>query len=440
MAFTHLHVHSSYSLMDGIQHADKIGEVVSARGMNAVALTDHGYLGGIPEFVKGCEQTGVKPIIGNETYLAFGSAKEKQDVILSPDLPNDRFGNQNKAQNNGHFLLLAKDLEGYKNLLKLTHYSYTDGFYGEPRIDIEYFLQNCSGLIATSTCLSSHVAKYWRREMKKEALDWIFTIQEAVGKDNFFLEVQVNNLDQQKQYNDEWIIPWSKEFNIPLVLTADAHMANQEDYYLRGLVQCVGWGTTPTETKYKIQDTNAWMYDEQKAIELCNSWGIPLEAITNTQHIADSIDGNIFGQIKVPPVSYLEDGKWLEEKQANKILKQKSFEGLLRNLKITNPKDIPQEYLSRFNLEMRVISEANFSNYFLIVADYIQIAKDNFIPVGPGRGSSGGSLIAWTLGITAYRLDPIKNGLYFERFLNEGRIKYQLDFAKDLASDIRKVI
>lgn len=426
--FTHLHVHSSYSLMDGIQPAEEIGPTIAERGMKSVALTDHGYMGGIPKFVKGCREAGVKPIIGNETYMAFGDAKHHKDIPLG-EKSTDVNGEENKLQNNGHFLLLAKNATGYRNLTKLTQYSYEHGFHRFPRIDLDTFCDNAEGLMVTTTCMSSQMAKLWRRDMKKEAGIWIERVMEAVGRENFFFEVQVNNYDHQNLYNQQWMLPLSLKYDIPLILTADAHQQNQDEWKLRGEVQCIGWKQVPHKTKYEIKDYNAWMYDENFAKKLCQQWNIPEEAIHNTQLLADQVDGNYYESIiEAPEVSI---GGHSNEETAY-ILRKRALAGLIENLKVDSWRDVPKEYLDRLKYELDLIEEARYSAYFLTVEDYIKLARENDIPVGPARGSSGGSLLAWSLSITGPQMDPIKNGLYFERFLNPGRINIDLDFSGDL--------
>ena len=421
MGFVHLHAHSYYSLMDGLQPAEEMGPTVKNRNMNAVALTDHGYMGGIPDFVKGCNKAGVKPIIGNETYLAFNDATEKSGVEIG-----------DRVRDSGHFLLLAKNATGYKNLSKLTAFSYTDGFYVNPRIDFTRLREHSEGLICTSTCLSSHMATYYKAGYDiSYAEKWVDEIIDIFGRDNFFFEVQVNNVDIQRSYNDEWVIPLSKKYDIPLVLTADAHHQNNDinEWKLRGLVQCLGWGQTPHTTKYSIKDYNAWLYDEEFAIKLCGEWNIPVEAVTNTQYVADKIESFDFYAASSSP-SLVYPGV----ENSGYTLQQAIIEGLKKNLNVKSYDAIPKEYLSRAQEEFRIINDSGYSTYFLIVQDYINFAKSQGIPVGPGRGSSGGSLIAWSLGITSKLLDPIKHNLYFTRFLNPGRVQIDIDLSKDLSA------
>jgi DNA polymerase-3 subunit alpha len=414
MAFTHLHVHSSNSLKDGIQKADTIGEVVASRGMTACALTDHGTLSGILDFVKGCRKANVKPIIGNETYLAFNKASEGDH----PD-----FGN------NGHFLCLAKNETGYKNLLKLNTYAFDTGFYRHPRIDLDKFKEHSEGLVVTSTCLSSHMATYFKRGELALAEKWFVEMLDIVGKDNFFAEVQANNVDIQRAYNDQLIIPLAKKYNVPLVLTADAHQSHQDQWKLRGLVQCIGWHMSFKDSLYPIQDYNAWMYDQAFALELCKSWNIPEEAVHNTGYVADMIQSDYFEKsIKAPALAF----NGLSNDQAYYELRKLALQGLMDNLGVTNFKDIPKEYMDQLKFELDLIDDTGYCSYFLVVHDYIEIARDNDIPVGPGRGSSGGSLLAWCLGLTAKYMDPIKKQLYFSRFLNPGRVKVELKLQEDL--------
>ena len=421
MGMVHLHAHSYYSLLDGLQPADEMGKTVAARGMNAVALTDHGYMGGIPEFVKGCRTANVKPIIGNETYLAFGDAKTKSDFM-----PEN--GVAEKAVNNGHFLLLAKNEEGYKNLMKLTKYSYEDGFYRYPRIDLDTFKQHAKGLIATSTCISSQCFKYWHWGEHAKIDRWCDEVREAVGDDSFFLELQHNNVEKQYGYN-QYLIDLSKRKNIPLVLTADAHHQNQDQYKLRSYVMCVSMHKTPDTMPYEVQDHNAWMYDAEFAKTLCDDWQLPYEAITNTQHVADLVDGDYFERVTRAPNLQLEG---MTPEGTSLMLLKKAKAGLISRLGVKSWTDVPKAYKDRIKYEFQVIDEARYSSYFLVVQDYVSLAKGMGIPVGPARGSGGGSLISWSLGITAKHLDPVKHGLLFERFLNPGRVRITLDYSEDI--------
>lgn len=418
--FVHLHVHSYHSLLDGVQPADQIGNTVKARGMTAVALSDHGYLGGIPDFVSGCAKAGVKPIIGNEMYLAFGDAKNKELINIG--------GTSEKPYSNGHFLLLSKNEEGYQNLMRLNKYSYEQGFYRYPRIDLDTFKSHAKGLIATSTCISSHCFKYWQAGLFKEAKEWIDQVKEATDPDSFFLELQHNNISSQKEYN-QWLISVSREKDIPLVLTADAHHQNRDEYELRGYVMCVSMHKTPDTMPYKVEDHNAWMYDVEFAKSLCEDWNLPFEAIRNTKYVADLVTGDYFNKIvKAPRLSY--DN--LSPEDTSFALMQRAKAGLISRLGVSSWSEVPKEYKDRIKYEFQVIDEAMYSAYFLVVQDYVALAKSKNIPVGPARGSGGGCLISWALGITAKNLDPVKYGLLFERFLNPGRVRISLDFSKDL--------
>lgn len=426
--FVHLHVHSSYSFMDGIQHASKIGPTIASRNMKAVALTDHGFMGGITEFVKGCREADVKPIIGAEMYMAFGSATVKEKSPLS-NAETDRFGNPNKATGNAHLVVLARNATGYKNLLKLTEYSYLQGFYEEPRIDFDILEQHNEGLIFTTACLSGPLAKFWKLGLKQEAINWIGRFKSIVEPDALFLEVQANNLDIQKQYNNEWILPLARRFNLPVVQTADAHIRDADQWKLHGLVRCIGWKQLPHNTRYEIKDYNAWLYDPDFAVNACNNWALPIEGISNTSAIADRIDGGYFEQaFQAPQLQF----KNQSQEQSIQVLRNNAYTGLRSRLDLKATEPLPKQYEDRLSRELELIEDARYAPYFLIVEDYVKLAKSMDIPVGPGRGSGGGSLLAWSLGITGYHMDPIKNELFFERFLNEGRIHINIDYSQDL--------
>lgn len=429
MSFTHLHVHSSYSTGDGVQDAGKIASVIKKRNMSAVALTDHGTMAGIPAFVAGCRAEGVKPIIGNEMYIAFGSASVKAPHLLGSVYSGIRNGGEynltpNRPVNGGHILLLSKNAKGYANLCKLNTYANEHGMYkGKPRIDLDALEKYSEGLIATTGCMNSVLAHYWRRGLKADASTFLKRMVSIFGKDNFFFEVQAKPSEAQRYYQKEWVIPLSQMMDIPLVLTSDAHHADLEGWELRTKVQCSSWKKKPHELQSN-QDTNSWLYDEQFARVLLEREGIPLKAISNTQIIADKVDGDYYeSAVTAPPLTY----NSLTPEDTNKLLRKFAFEGLSQRLGVAL-NSIPPIYTQRLEKELEVIGDRDYSSYMLIVRDYILAAKELKIPVGPGRGSSGGSLLAWALQITGKQLDPIKHGLYFERFLNEGRVKVTLNF------------
>lgn len=417
--FVHLHLHSEFSTRDSVLPLKDIAPTVKSRGMNAVALTDHGYLGGVNKFYKSCKENEVKPIIGVEAYGSFYN----EERAKHPD-----YGW------NYHFLLLAKNTEGYKNLLKLEAESFDKGFYRENLIDEKMLAGRTEGLIATSTCLNSFMANCFRHNKLDEGEAWLQRMIEMFGRDNFFMEVQVNNIDDQRKYNDEFIVPMAKKYDIPLVLTFDVHQRDQEQWRLRGLVQCISFNKTESESTYPIMDYNAWILPTEKALELAYSWGLPDECVYNTAYVAEKVESNYFDEVsQVETIVYNSMGN----EEAIEELTQKARIGLLRRLGVKTPKEVPAEYKDRLNEELQVIIDFNYYHYFLVVKDYVDFARKSNIVKGPGRGSAGGSLLAYSLGITD--ADPLKYDLSFERFLNKERNDFpdiDLDFESSRFSEM----
>ena len=403
MKFTHLHVHSHYSLLDGLPKIGEILDYVKELGMDSVALTDHGVLYGAVEFFKEAQKRGIKPIIGVELYVAFEKLEQKR-----PNIDNRRY----------HLVVLVKNEEGYKNLVKLVTRAHLEGFYYKPRVDEELLQKHNSGLIALTACLQGKIPQLILANRIEEAKKQALSYQEIFGKGNFYLELQQHpHIPEQKKVNKA-LIEISKELDIPLVATNDAHYLRPGDADTQDILMLINTGADPNDPERLTMKADDFSIKSSEEMEEFFK-DVP-EAIFNTQKIADACNFQFkLGENKLPyfpvpngktPDEYLED-------LCNQGLKDRFGE---------SPK---KEILERLKYEISVIKKMGFSSYFLIVQDFVNWAKQNRIVVGPGRGSVGGSLVAYLLNITS--VDPIKYKLLFERFLNPDRISLpdiDLDF------------
>ena len=404
LKFTHLHVHSHYSLLDGLPKIEEILDYIKANGMDSVALTDHGVLYGAVEFYKKARRAGIKPIIGAEMYMAFESMYQKR-----PNIDDKRY----------HLVLLVKNEEGYRNLVKLITRAHLEGFYYKPRIDEALLEQHASGLIGLSGCLQGKIPQLILAKKIPEAEKLAQKYQAIFGKDNFYLEVQDHpNIPEQKIVNKA-LIEISKKYNIPLVATNDVHYLKPEDAQVQDILMLINTGAKPDDPERLTMKADDFsMRPPQKMIESFKE--IP-EAIENTQKIAELCNFNFeLGKTKLPHFE-TPNGKSPDE-----YLKELCFEGLEKHK--SQIKDL-KKAKERLEYELSVIKQTGFASYFLIVQDFVRWAKENRIVVGPGRGSVGGSIVAYLLGIT--EVDPLKHNLLFERFLNPSRVSMpdiDLDF------------
>jgi DNA polymerase-3 subunit alpha len=404
MKFTHLHVHSHYSLLDGLPKIDEILDYVQKLGMDSVALTDHGAIYGAVEFYKKAIERKIKPIIGTELYLALERMTDKR-----PNVDDKKY----------HIVLLVKNETGYKNLVKLLTKAHLEGFYYKPRIDEELLAQYSKGLIALSACLQGKIPKLILAKKIEEAEKLALKYQEIFGKENFYLELQHHpNLPEQKIVN-EALVAISKKFKIPLVATNDCHYLKSEDAQAQDILMLINTGADPNDPERLTMKADDFsMRSPEKMIEDFKE--IP-EAIENTQKIATLCNFQFeLGKTKLPRFE-TPNGKTPDE-----YLKELCYQGLERRF----GKNVEKGVIDRLGYELSVIRQMGFASYFLIVQDFVNWAKVNRIVVGPGRGSVGGSLVAYLLNIT--NVDPIKYNLLFERFLNPSRVSLpdiDLDFA-----------
>lgn len=398
MSFVHLHVHSHYSLLDGLSQIDHLIKFAQEDGATAIALTDHGVMYGVVEFYQKCLKAGIKPIIGMEAYVAPVSRLDKNYV---------------KGEKTSHHLvLLAKNNQGYKNLLKLTSIGHLEGFYYKPRIDWEVLSLYHEGIIAMSACLGGEISQLIMKGHPEQARKRVLEYQALFGVDNYYLEIQDHpDLEMQAKVNAE-MIKISQELGVPLVATNDAHYATRDDADAQDVLLCL-------QNKTKKDEPNRMSmlggdYSLRSTREMKEIFKEIPEAIENTVKIAEACQVEIeLGKIQLPFFDVPEghDG--------NSYLRQLCLEGFVKRYG-KSYEESEQIYRDRLDYELSVVTKMGWPSYFLIVADFINWAKDNKIVVGPGRGSAAGSIVCYLIGIT--NLCPIKYDLLFERFLNPERI------------------
>ncbi|NLK28581.1 MAG: DNA polymerase III subunit alpha [Clostridiales bacterium] len=393
MKFTHLHVHTEYSLLDG---SGKIKEMVHRTkelGMDSLAITDHGVMYGVIDFYKACQAEGIKPIIGCEIYVAPNSRFDRE-----PGASEDRYY---------HLVLLAENNTGYQNLMKIVSKGFLEGFYYKPRVDYEVLKTYSEGIIALSACLGGEVASNLRKGFYAEAKTAALRLREIFGEDNFFLELQDHGLDEQKSVN-QGLFRLSQETGIKLVATNDVHYTYEEDAESHDILLCI-------QTQKKVSDEYRMRYEGGQLYlkspeEMLSIFPYAKEALENTYEIAKRCNVTItFGEYKLPvyPVP--------EPYTAFEYLQKLCREGIESRYE-----RVSEELWNRLEYELDTIRNMGFVDYFLIVWDFIKFAKDHQIMVGPGRGSAAGSIVAYSLEITD--IDPIRYNLLFERFLNPERL------------------
>lgn len=392
--FTHLHVHSHYSLLDGLPKIDEILDFCQKLGMDSIALTDHGAIYGAVEFYKKAKEKGVKPIIGAELYLAFESRFQER-----PGIDDKRY----------HIVLLVKDEKGYKNLVKLITKAHLEGFYYKPRIDEELLEKYSEGLIALSGCLQGKIPQLILEKKFDEAEKVTLKYQQIFGKENFYLELQHHPNLKDQEFVNRYLIEISKKNKIPLVATNDCHYLKPEDAEIQDVLMLINTGANPNDPERLTMKADDFsMRSPERMIEDFKK--IP-EAIENTQRIVEMCNFEFkLGEVKLPTFE-TPNGISPDE-----YLRELCLKGLKEKFGETPPKEI----VERMNYELEVIKKTGFSSYFLIVQDFVNWAKSQKIVVGPGRGSVGGSLVAYLLSITD--INPLQYGLLFERFLNPERV------------------
>ena len=408
--FVHLHVHSEFSLLDGANRIKDLPARAKELGMDSIAITDHGVMFGVIDFYKACKANNVKPIIGCEVYVAPRTRFDKE-----PNIDNKYY----------HLILLAKNNEGYKNLSKLVSLGFVDGYYYKPRIDKEILEKYHEGLICCSACLGGEVAQALLQDNPEKAEEIALWHKNIFG-DDYYLEVQANSLREQIIVNQK-LIQLSRKLGIKLVATNDAHYLRKEDSYNHEVLLCIQTGKRMTdEDRMKFETDDFYIKSPEEMSEYFIN--IP-EAIENTVEIANKCNVEFeFGNTILPNYDVPEEFETHYD-----YLKKLCDDGI----KLKYGDKVTQEILDRAEYELSVIKKMGYVDYFLIVWDYINYAKSQGIPVGPGRGSGAGSIVAYTIGITD--IDPIKYSLIFERFLNPERISMP-DFDVDFCYERRQEV
>lgn len=408
--FVHLHIHSEFSLLDGANRIKDIPVRAKELGMKAIALTDHGVMYGAIDFYKVCQKEGVKPIIGCEVYVAPRSRFDKE-----PNIDNKYY----------HLILLAKNNQGYQNLSKLVSLGFVDGYYYKPRIDLEILEQYHEGLICLSACLAGSVNQALLNGQTDKAEEIALWHKKIFG-DDYYIEIQNNGIEEQVLANQK-LVALARKLEIPLVATNDAHYLKKEDAYNHEVLLCI-------QTGKRMSDEDRMKFDTEELYikspeEMADYFSAFPEAIENTVKIADKCKVEFeFGNTILPnydvPEEYQTHYDYLEKLCKDGIKKRYG----------ENPSE---EILKRTEYELGIIKKMGYVDYYLIVWDFIHYAKSNGIPVGPGRGSGAGSILAYAIEITD--IDPIKYGLLFERFLNPERISMP-DFDVDFCYERRQEV
>lgn len=408
MSFVHLHLHTEYSLLDGFLRLDELFEKLKLLKMDSVAITDHGGLYGAITFYKKAKEKGIKPIIGVELYYS----------------PTSRFDKKGKEdRENYHLLILAKDFKGYQNLSRLVSIAHLEGFYYKPRIDSEVLQKYHEGLILTTSCVKGEIPSYLLEGREEEAKKRIYEFKE-IFKDDFYIELQNHKLKEEIEVLPK-LIKLANETKTKYIATNDVHYLNKEDAKVHGILLCVQTQTTiDNPDRLKFETDEFYLKSFEEMWELFKE--IP-DAIYNTLEIKEKCNIEIPLQIPKLPKFPLKEGE-----DPFNVLKNLCNEALKEKYE-----KVTEEIIDRLNMELNVIKEMGFSDYFLIVSDFVSFAKKRGIRVGPGRGSAAGSIVSYLLGIT--EIDPLKYNLLFERFLNPQRVSLpdiDIDFADDRRDEV----
>ena len=400
MAFTHLHVHTEYSLLDGSNKIKEYVKRVKELGMDSAAITDHGVMYGVIDFYKACKAEGINPILGCEVYVA----------------PNSRFDKELTGGEDRyyHLVLLAENNKGYENLMKIVSRGFTEGYYYKPRVDLELLQEYHEGIIALSACLAGEVQRYIQKGLVDEAKKAALKYQDCFGKGNYFLELQDHGLPEQKLVNTT-LLQMSRELDIPMVVTNDVHYTYADDVKPHDILLCLQTGKKLSdEDRMRYEGGQYYVKSEE---EMKGLFPYAWEAVENTQRIADRCHVEIeFGVTKLPKFDVPEGyNSWT-------YLNKLCYDGLKERYGDENAPagETGQTLKERLDYELNVIQTMGYVDYFLIVWDFINYAKQNGIMVGPGRGSAAGSIVSYCLKIT--NIDPIRYNLLFERFLNPERV------------------
>lgn len=387
--FTHLHVHTEFSLLDGACRITELVKRAKELNMDSIAITDHGSMYGVVEFFKQAKKEGIKPILGFEAYVA-------------PRKMNDKDPQKDKSQY--HLVLLAENYEGYKNLLKICSAGFVDGFYYKPRVDYDLLREHSKGIIALSACIAGEVQRYLLDNNYDKAVETALMYRDIFGENNFFLEMQDHGMKEQQVIN-KGLVKMSQQLGMPLVATNDIHYINKEDAKFHDVLLCIQMQKTINEERMKFPSDEFYLksYEEMSLL-------FPEEALENTTKIAERCNVELdFNTVHLP-----------EFKVPTGYTKAEYFRELCQNGLEDRYENVTVEIQSRLDYEIGIIEQMGYVDYFLIVWDFIKYSKDNKIMVGPGRGSAAGSLVAYSMKIT--NIDPLRYNLIFERFLNPERV------------------
>src|SRR5437762_2282861 len=421
--FVHLHLHTDYSMLDGACDVEKLVHRVKELGMPAVAMTDHGNIFGAVHFVNAAHKEGIKPIVGCELYVC---KKDDHNVELTPP----------EVHSYNHLLVLAESDEGYRNLAKITSEASLRGFYYKPRVSKAFLAEHSKGLIGLSGCLKGEVAERLMEDNYDAALKAATTYSDIFGKNNFFLEIQDQGLEQEHRIHSN-LFRLEKELGLPLVATNDSHYLCEDDAHAQDVMLCIQTGKSIHDTARMKFDGNQFFVKNHD--EMARVFKDSPEVLTRTLDIAERCSlrlekvANPFPQFEVPP-GYTIDTYFVHVTR----------EGFARRLDTLRPlheqgklKHSLTDYEQRLERELAIIQQMQFPGYFLIVWDFIRYAKEHGIPVGPGRGSAAGSLVSYALGITD--IDPLQHELLFERFLNPERVSMpdiDIDFCMNRRAEV----
>ncbi len=415
--FVHLHLHTEYSLLDGASRISEIPKIAKQNGHTSVAITDHGVMYGVVDFYKACKSYGVKAIIGCEVYVAARSRFDKE---------------YSRDSEYNHLILLVKNEVGYKNLIYMVSKAFEEGFYSKPRIDFDLLNEHAEGLVCLSACIAGYIPRMILKNDYPAALEYAKKLDLLFGRGNFYLEIQNHGIPEEAEVRNA-LLKMHNETGIPLVATNDVHYLNKSDAEKQAILMCLQMNTTITEGRPLGFETDEFYY---KSTEEMDRLFMEYEgALENTLKIADMCNFDFeFGKTFLP--EYIPDNNTSPDEYLRKL----AYDGLeLKKSKRQIVFDLhsEKEYIDRIEYELSVISKMGYSQYYLIVWDFVNYAKGHNIPTGPGRGSGAGSLIAYLVGIT--EIDSIKHELLFERFLNPERVSmpdFDIDFSDEKRDEV----
>lgn len=421
--FVHLHLHTHYSLLDGACTVKGLVQLAKENDMTAMAITDHGYMGGVEEFHQVLSGAGINPIVGVEAYVAPGDRRDFDS---------------NKPFNRGgfHLILLSENEQGYRNLCKMMSAANKDGFHYKPRIDKELLRQYREGLICSSACIGSEISQYYLQGDEKRAEQALHEYLDIFGSDNFFIELMDHYMDEERRCN-RFLIDLARRNNLRMIATNDVHYMRKEDAEAHEIMLCIQTGARLAEKHFKFSGPDYYFKTEQEMKELFRE--VP-EAVTNTRLVAErcSMKFHYVPEVNHYPKFYMPDGRLADRNDLREVcFDNMEYRYGFDPRKLDKLTDEQQQIIDRMDYELGVIEKTGFISYFFVVSDFIRHAKDEDIPVGPGRGSGAGSLVAYLTRITD--IDPLRFNLFFERFLNPERVSppdFDIDFCEKRRGEV----